>query len=138
LGGKIYVLGGYDAGGASSDSVFVYDPARNGWSSAAPLPFANNHAGAAVAGGRLFSFGGDSSRVFAYDAGRDGWTEVAPMRFQHGSTAAVGVLDGHIYVAGGAGSGMIENEVEVYDPAADRWTSLASMRVPRNHCAGQF
>ena len=138
LGGRIFVIGGYDSRGDSTDSVFVYDPAANAWSRAAPLPFSNNHAAAAVAGGRLFAFGGLSSRAFAYDAAHDAWTEVASMHFQHGSTPAVGVLDGRIYVAGGAGSTMIGNEVESYDPAADRWTLLPPLRVPRNHCAGQF
>ena len=51
LGGRIFVIGGYDSRGDSTDSVFVYDPAANAWSRAAPLPFSNNHAAAAVAGG---------------------------------------------------------------------------------------
>jgi N-acetylneuraminic acid mutarotase len=138
LGGKIFVIAGFDSRGDSTDSIFVYDPAANAWSQAAPLPFANNHAGAAVASGRLFAFGGVSSQAFVYDGARNDWTEVASMRFQHGSTPAVGVLDGRIYVAGGEGSTMAGNELESYDPAVDRWTVLPPMRVPRNHCAGQF
>jgi N-acetylneuraminic acid mutarotase len=137
LGGKIFVIAGFDAGGGATNSVFVYDPASNGWSRAASLPIVNDHPGAAVARGTLFAFGGRSPRVFAYDAGRDAWSEVASMSFQHGSTPAVGVLDDRIYVAGGEG-GMIGNELESYDPSLDRWTTLASMRVPRNHAAGQF
>jgi len=137
LGAKIFVIAGFDSGGEATSSVFVYDPASNGWSRAAPLPIVNEHPGAAVARGTLFAFGGRSPRVFAYDAGRDAWSEVASMSFQHGSTPAVGVLDDRIYVAGGEG-GMIGNELESYDPSLDRWTTLASMRVPRNHAAGQF
>jgi N-acetylneuraminic acid mutarotase len=138
LGGKIFVIAGFDSGGEATNSVFVYDPASNGWSRAAPLPIVNEHPGAAVVRGTLFAFGGRSARVFAYDPGRDAWPEVSTMSFQHGSTPAVGVLDDRIYVAGGTGTGMNGNEVESYDPALDRWTTLASMRVPRNHAAGQF
>ncbi len=134
---KIFVIAGFDSGGEATNSVFVYDPASNGWSRAAPLPIVNEHPGAAVAHGTLFAFGGRSPRVFAYDAGRDAWSEVASMSFRHGSTPAVGVSEDRIYVAGGEG-GMIGNELESYDPSLDRWTTLASMRVPRNHAAGQF
>jgi N-acetylneuraminic acid mutarotase len=118
--------------------VFVYDPASDRWSNAAPLPIVTDHSGAAVAGGRLFTFGGASRRVFAYDPGLDSWSDVAPMQFQHGGTPAVGVLDDRVYVAGGSGAAMIGDEVEVYDVASDRWSRLASMNVARNHCAGGF
>src|SRR5437763_10430126 len=77
LGGKIFVVAGFDSAGEATNSVFVYDPAANGWTRAAPLPIVNEHPGAAVARGTLFAFGGRSARVFAYDAGRDAWSEVA-------------------------------------------------------------
>jgi len=74
LGGKIFVIAGFDSGGEATNSVFVYDPASNGWSRAAPLPIVNEHPGADVARSTLFAFGGRSPRVFAYDAGRDAWS----------------------------------------------------------------
>jgi len=138
LGGRIFVIGGYDSEGMSTSSVFVYEPSSDSWSTAAPIPIVTNHPGAAVAAGRLFAFGGVSRRAFAYDANGDSWSEVAPMQFQHGDTPAVGVLDDRIYVAGGTGPSMFGNEVEVYDVAADRWNRVASMNVGRNHCAGAF
>ena len=136
LDGKIYVIAGFNNSGASTSDVQVYDPKTNSWSLATPLPIVNNHNAAAVAAGRLFSFGGVSNRVFVYNPGANAWSEVAPMRFDHGNTAAVAVIDNRIYVAGGTGSGMTGNELEVYDPVANSWTTLASMAVPRNHCAG--
>jgi N-acetylneuraminic acid mutarotase len=135
LDGRIFVIAGFNSDGGSTSDVQVFD-LENGWSLGKPLPVANNHNGAAVAGGRLYSFGGVSNRAFVYNSAADSWTEVAPMRFEHGNTAAVGVIDNRIYVAGGTGSGMIGNELEVYDPVANTWTVLASMAVPRNHCAG--
>lgn len=136
LDGKIYVIAGFDPAGASTNTVEVYDPRTNSWSFAAPLPITNNHNAAAVAAGKLYAFGGTSNRTFVYNPQNNSWSEVAPMRFQHGNTAAVGVINDKIYVAGGTGSNMNQTELEVYDPALNTWTQLASMSVPRNHTAG--
>src|SRR5262245_37784367 len=142
LDGWIYVIAGFNGDGGSTSDVQVLDLQENRWSLAKPLPIINNHNGAAAAGGRLYTFGGVSNRAFVYNPSYSGyppspdgdsWTEVAPMRFEHGNTAAVGVIDNRIYVAGGTGSGMIGNELEVYDPVANTWTVLAPMAVPRNH-----
>ncbi len=45
------------------------------------------------------------------------WSPVAMMNFPHGRTAAVGVINDKIYVAGGMGTGMKQRELEVFDPA---------------------
>ena len=57
LSGLLYVIGGFDQTGQSTDSVFVYYLASNSWTTAASLPIVNNHGAAAVVGGRLFAFG---------------------------------------------------------------------------------
>jgi len=134
LDGLIYVIGGYDSGGQSTNSVFVYNPLSNSWSTAASLPIVNNHGAAAVANGRLFAFGGVSNRAFVYNAAGNSWSEVASTNFGHGDTAAVAVINNKIYVAGGTGA--TQREVEVYDTIANTWTPLAPMNVGRNHCAG--
>ena len=136
LEGKVFVLAGYDTQGASTVTVEVYDPTRDTWARAAPLPVATNHNAAATVNGRLYAFGGTTPRAFVYDPARDAWSEVASMRYQHGGTPAVAVIGGRLYVAGGTGPGMVGNEVEVYDPSANAWRTLASMGVPRNHTAG--
>jgi len=136
LNGKIYVIAGFNSSGGNTNTVDVYDPQTNTWSSAAPLPIATNHNAAAVAAGKLYAFGGTSSRTFVYNPQMNSWSDVAPMRFQHANTAAVGVINDKIYVAGGNGPNMNETELEVYDPAANTWTQLASMNVRRNHTAG--
>jgi len=45
LGGRIFVIGGYDSEGMSTRSVFVYEPSSDSWSTAAPLPIVTNHPG---------------------------------------------------------------------------------------------
>ena len=134
LNGLIYVIGGYDSAGQSTNSVFVYNPSANTWSTAAPLPIVNNHGAAAVANGRLFAFGGVSNRAFVYNPGANSWSEVASMNVEHGNTAAVAVINNRIYVAGGTGG--TQREVEAYDAIGNTWTLLAPMNVGRNHCAG--
>ena len=136
LNGKIYVIGGFNSSGDSTNTVDVYDPQTNTWSSAASLPIATNHNAATVAAGKLYAFGGVSNRTFVYNPQTNSWSDVAPMRFQHANTPAVGVIDDKIYVAGGDGPNMNQTELEVYDPAMNTWTQLASMSVPRNHTAG--
>lgn len=136
LDGKIYVIAGFNSSADSTNTVEVYDPRSNTWANAAPLPIATNHNAAAVAAGKLYAFGGTSNRTFVYNPQNNSWSDAAPMRFQHANTAAVGVINDKIYVAGGNGPNMNQTELEVYDPIMNTWTPLASMSVPRNHTAG--
>ena len=136
LNDKIYVIGGFE-NSVSSDRVDFYDPATNTWASAQPIPVPNDHNSAAVAAGKLYSFGGHSQAAFVYEPVSNTWSAVAPMNSLHDATPAVGVINDKIYVAGGVNSaGMSTREVEVYDPGANTWTNLASMQVARNHLAG--
>ena len=57
LNGKLYVVGGFDAGSHSTGMVQVYNPTTNTWTLAPALPIAVNHNAAAVMGGKLYSFG---------------------------------------------------------------------------------
>jgi N-acetylneuraminic acid mutarotase len=134
LNGKLYVIGGFDAGGRSTATVQVYNPTTNTWSSAYAIPYAVNHNSAAVAGGKLYSFGAGGG-VFIYNPNNNSWGVVASTHYVHGDTAAVGVIDNRIYVAGGT-STPSQRELEVYDPVANSWTIKAPMSVPRNHTAG--
>jgi N-acetylneuraminic acid mutarotase len=135
LNGKLYVLGGFDAQGHSTDTVLVYNPTTNTWTFAHPLPFGVNHNSAAVAGGLLYSFGAGAGQTFVYNQSTNSWAARASSHYIHSHTAAVGVIDNKIYVAGGKGTPS-QRELEVYDPVANTWTVKAPMSVARNHCAG--
>jgi N-acetylneuraminic acid mutarotase len=134
LNGKLYVIGGYYLGFESTTSVQVYNPATDTWALAHSLPHVVNHNSAAVAGGKLYSFGAGGG-VFVYNSNNNSWGTVASSHYVHSDTAAVGVIDNKIYVAGGTGTPS-QRELEVYDPVANRWTIKAPMSVPRNHTAG--
>ena len=91
LDGKVYVLGGYNENTRSTATVEVYDPAIDTWALARSLPFAVNHNAAAVAAGRLYSFGAGAGETFVYDANGNSWSAKAPSHYVHARTAAVGV-----------------------------------------------
>ena len=101
--GRVYVIAGFTSSGASTSTVEVYEPANNTWSTAGSIPILNNHNNAAVAAGALYTFGGVSNFSYRYNPQTDTWSPVAPSHFQHGGTAAVGVINNKIYVAGGSG-----------------------------------
>jgi N-acetylneuraminic acid mutarotase len=138
IGGRIYVAGGYLAGGATSSTLEVYDVERNAWSFLAPMPRGLNHCMAAAVSGRLYVIGGalasgaDSAETMEYDPQANAWRLRAPMPTAR-SAAMAAVLNGRIYVAGGTGGG---RALEVYDPQADSWSALPLMPTPRNHLAG--
>ncbi|MEY2505159.1 MAG: trimeric autotransporter adhesin [Verrucomicrobiota bacterium] len=136
LRGKIYTIAGYtgtDFDVRSTATVDVYNPATDTWSSAHDLPTLNNHNCAAVVAGKLYAFAGTSPATYLYDPVNDSWSLVGVLNYPHTNTAAVGVINDKIYIAGGLSEGV---QAEVFDPATNTWTSIASMHIGRHHCAG--
>lgn len=137
-GNRLYVIGGMTGlGFAASDEVSVYDPARDGWEAAPPLPAARHHAAAVGLDGTVYVSGGGSAdgtpqeTLWALRVGADAWQELAPMpesRLGHRMLA----VEGKLYVVGGIGG---TGRVLVYDPAAGTWSTGAEMPSPRDHIA---
>jgi hypothetical protein len=48
VGGKIYVIGGFEGDGSTSDAVEVYDPATDTWTQAPSLPEPRHHTAASA------------------------------------------------------------------------------------------
>ena len=135
-GGKLYVIGGFDAAGNSLSTVWVFDGAT--WSAGPRLPLGLDHVSAAtlddqvyVAGGH--SFGRDSARFFRLDGAS--WTELAPMRHPRGGHALIAAVN-RLYVIGGNTAAANVAPAEVYDPLTQSWTDLPALPAPRNHVAG--
>jgi N-acetylneuraminic acid mutarotase len=144
LGGKLYVVGGYDVGEDTPlAEAEVFDPRADGWHVAAAAEHAN---GAPCLGGRSGSGQGLRDRldddsdlidaVEAYDPLSGAWTQVAslPVPLYHHTAAAV---DGKIYVLGGHiddddGEEVVTGHVVMYDPAADSWQQMAAMPTARH------
>ena len=77
----------------------------------------------------LSSFFATTPAILAQDGN---WTTKPPMpEAREGQAAAV--IDGLLYVAGGAHNGVELGTFEAYDPVADTWSSKAAMPTPREH-----
>jgi len=124
INGVIYVGGGrVDGITGVEPKTWAYDPAKDAWTQLSDLPTARGGLAGGVLGGKLYVFGGEgnmnaSSGVFpnidVYDPATDEWQTIAQMLVpRHGYGA--GVLDGKIYLPGGAthqGAGLsAENSV---------------------------
>src|SRR5437762_14052723 len=90
-GGKLYVMGGFNAVGASLSTVYVFDGTR--WSLGPRLPLPLDHSAAAALDDRVYIAGGhsngaDSARLFRLDGDR--WTALASMHVARGRHALIG------------------------------------------------
>src|SRR5437867_4706037 len=135
-GGKLYVMGGFNAAGQSLSTVYVFDGTT--WSTGPRLPLAADHPSAATLDDHVYIAGGhsngrDSARVFRLDGDR--WTEVAPMHFARGGHALV-AAGGRLYAIGGNTAAGNVSPTEEYDPQTNAWSVRSALPHPRNHVAG--
>ncbi len=115
IDGKVYVAGGrYDGGNVNSpltDSLDIYDPATNAWTSGAPLLRPRGGVNGVAALGCFHVWGGEGgnigepNNVFpdhdVYNPITNTWTALAPLPTPvHGVTGAA-FVDGLIYIPGG-------------------------------------
>jgi N-acetylneuraminic acid mutarotase len=64
IGGKLYAVGGRDASGNYTNTVFVYDPVVNTWSNgSAAMPTARAGLGVAAIDRVLYEVGGNNSNT---------------------------------------------------------------------------
>ena len=157
--GKIYAFGGfiYPQSGPPAwvpiNNAWEYDPEADSWKALAPMPERRGSAVAAAVGDKIYVIGGASTppgsretaitptnsqvclgTVDEYDPATNTWRARAPMPTPR-NHAAIGVVDGKIYVIGGrVGAAFIGlasdvSVVEEYDPATDSWGAPRS-RMP--------
>lgn len=135
-GGKLYVIGGFDAAGNSLRTVWVFDGTV--WTAGPRLPIGLDHTSAALLDDHVFvagghSFGHDSARFFRLDG--SSWTELAPMKHARGGHALL-AAGNSLYVIGGNTVAANVAPAEIYDPQTGHWSDLPPLPVPRNHVAG--
>src|SRR4029077_6086480 len=87
-GGRLYVIGGFDAAGNSLQTVWVFD--GSGWGARPRLPLGLDHTPAAVMDDHVYvagghNFGRDSARFFRLDG--SSWTELTRMGHPRGGHA---------------------------------------------------
>ncbi|KAH0623864.1 hypothetical protein JD844_007035 [Phrynosoma platyrhinos] len=133
LGGKVYVLGGFD-GIQRINSVETYDSFHNCWSEAAPLMISVSSFGAASYKRKLYVIGGGPNGKLAtdqtqcYDPAMNNWSLKAPMPVEAKCVNATSFHD-HIYVVGGA-----MRAVYSYSPLTDTWCLITQLNHERASC----
>ncbi|OLC12261.1 MAG: hypothetical protein AUH29_16940 [Candidatus Rokubacteria bacterium 13_1_40CM_69_27] len=167
LGGKLYAFGGFvlpqsgPPAWVPINNAWEYDPAADSWKALAPMPTRRGSPVAATVNGKIYVIGGASthpgspepavhparphralSTVEEYDPATNTWRERSPMPTAR-NHAAIGVVDGKIYVLGGrlgaAFIGVASNTdvVEEYDPATDSWGAVRA-RMPTGRSASAW
>ena len=131
VGGKIYVIGGYDDENVLS-TVEAYDPAVDTWVKKADMPMANMGFSVEVVNEKIYAIGGwagapgrmkAQKTVFEYDPVADTWTKKARMPIAR-TYLTTAMVNGKIYAIGGLQD--VRNHflvpvgfstVEAYDPS---------------------
>ncbi len=163
--GKLYVFGGgaqLEPNGPNwvpINNAWEYDPATDHWRALAPMPTARGAANAATVGDENLCHRrrlgasrpenrwlecADAHRALGtnemYDPENNTWQERSPMPTSR-NHAAIGVVNGKIYVLGGRLGAVFVNAsptdvVEEYDPATDSWGyAKAKMHMARSGTA---
>jgi N-acetylneuraminic acid mutarotase len=141
---KIYVFGGEDAiSGTNYNITRIYDVATGTWSTGANMPDVRSFmaSGYNNTNGKIYLVSGYNTgdvssaqpNTWEYDPAANTFTERAPIPHAIGG-AASGIINGHLYVAGGRdATNTVVNLVWDYDIAANTWTQKAVMpAVPDN------
>eukprot|EP00964_Phaeocystis_antarctica_P122109 scaffold85766_cov58-Phaeocystis_antarctica.AAC.2 len=146
LGGKLYVMGGFDQNGSTAlDQAEVYDPKADSWQPLPSMPSGRTCFAVAAVAGKVYTIGGENGdydscfdTLEAYDLISGAWTRLASLPVARSHHAAT-VVGGKIYVMGGS-LAMSDHEdadeatdrVDVYDPAANSWQQMAAMPTPKS------
>ena len=132
LGGKLFVIGGYD-GMNHLSTVECLDMWSGRWSSIANMSETRMDFSAAVLGGKIFVTGGRHKKgaCESFDPGTGAWTAVPPMKTprEHHATVAA---QGKLIVAGGYSEDREQlKSVECFDITTGVWTEIAPMNENR-------
>jgi hypothetical protein len=102
---KIYCIGGRSVSGDRNGGYTavneVYDPVTDTWETKAPMPSAAGWLVANVVDGKIYVLD-YSGTNYVYEPATDSWTTKAPVPASAFDGYASAVLDGKIYVIGGA------------------------------------
>lgn len=144
--GRIWLIGGFDATGTSSDTVLLYNPATDSYSAGPSLPTPRDHAAAVVHDGAVYLFGGrdrghgpmsEPMSVLRINSRTGSWTTVGdPMPRPRRAFVATSA-DGRIRLFGGESFGSATvDEVDSFNPANGQWSTPGTMPTARHGLAG--
>ena len=142
MGGRLFVVGGFDGSGNDLASVAIFD--GSAWSAGPPLPVALDHPAVAAMDDGIYVVGGfnngtASARVFNLANGGAAWVELAPLQIARGAAAVVSPIPHRLIVIGGkktVAGGEVDYP-EIYDTGTQVWAQAPQkMPTPRDHLAG--
>jgi N-acetylneuraminic acid mutarotase len=138
---RMHIVGGYGEGKVDRPYHHIFDPKKNAWSNAAPVPRGSNHIGVAALNGVVYAFGGfvEQNRIaipdcYAYDVVSDRWSTVRPLQIGSRGAVSLVTLGNRIHCIGGRDTRSVDWH-QVYNPKDDSWTTLAPIPGPRDHTA---
>jgi N-acetylneuraminic acid mutarotase len=132
----VYLVGGSNYSCGAYNSLNVYDPSTNAWTSRASMPTSRADAVVGVINGKIYAATGETgcgtftNANEVYDPNTDSWTSKAPCPTAE-YRATGGVLGGRLYVVAGNQG----NYMDIYDPLTDTWSSGAPMPIARSDAA---
>jgi N-acetylneuraminic acid mutarotase len=134
--GRIFAIGG-ESGippWPVFDTVEVYQPSTNTWSTEASLPESRSGFGATLGSdGNIYLFGGyTTGRVpdnlaYAYNPITNTWSSLPNLPASVAYSQAVTGPSGKMYVIGGYDGTSVVSMVEEYNPFAQLWTTVSSL-----------
>ena len=136
---RIYLVGGL-GGGPGTNELHIYDPSTDMWGTGASMPVGVSSASVGVIGGKLYVVGGlvftdtgsvgTSTGTYEYDPELDLWTQRTSTPISRRS-AAFGVVDNKLYVAGGLELGVgFSDKLTVYTPPEPSDTTPPVLNLP--------
>jgi hypothetical protein len=140
--GRVLVTGGAAESSSGQNqpqfaSAEIYDPASNGWTSAAPMSVTRSaHAATLLNTGQVLITGGwspagtPSFTGELYDAKKDQWTATARMRAPRANHTTTLLADASVLAVGGNGNWVV---AERYDPATATWTAVPELNEGRTY-----
>lgn len=132
---RLWLAGGYsaDSGTEPIADMWSYDPAEDVWQAETALPGPKAAFSLVALDGQLYAIGGEegAAGVFVYDIEAKEWSAIdAPPETSRRGAAAL-VVDGQIWLIGGASSGDATARVDVFDPISGVWRIGPALPEPR-------
>lgn len=132
LGDTLYVAGGNQTGGASSDFV-KYSISGNTWLTAPEMPGLKTGGDLVAAGGKIYYIGGGNltysganSEQYVYTPQTGHWTSIANIPTPVTGNVAEAYQDSLIYCFGGGWDSYLQT-VQVYRISNNTWTTATSL-----------
>jgi len=158
VNGKIYVFGGATSWNINTslwadalNTVEIYDPSMNTWTTGTAMPTARNGLAAVAVNGKIYALGGSVPNSFPpivalntleiYDPPTDTWSVTGAAMPTARVDLAAATVNAKIYAAGGGSAvGGVNpllpiNTVEVYDTGTNTWATVAPMTNNRESFA---